>query len=101
MEMIFVVFRSSLEADILRVLEQERIAGFTMLPDILGIGATGRALHAYPWPASNTLLLAALEEPDTGRLLAALEAFRAGAARNQHGADIPLRVFTVPCRQAL
>jgi len=96
-----IIFRSSLEQDVLHILERERIAAFTILPGVLGVGDSGRALHAFPWPASNTLLLTALDEAGKARLLAALSSFRGDAERHQHGAPVALRVFTVPCQQAL
>jgi hypothetical protein len=101
MQLIFAIFRSSLQQDILKLLERERFGAFTLLPDVLGAGAAGHALNAFPWPASNSLLFLAVDENEAARLVAALESFCNNARRNQHGAEIPLRVFSAPCRQEL
>lgn len=100
MYLVLIIFRSSLEQDLLGVLERERVAAFTVLPEALGVGEAGRAWHAFPWPASNAVVLAALDAPAKERLVAALRAFRDAAANRQREA-IPLRVFAVPCEQAI
>jgi nitrogen regulatory protein PII len=101
MKMIMIVFRSSLEADLLAVLERLGVNAFSRVPEVHGIGASGEALHAFPSPAFNSMILAALEDREAERVAQALRAFRDQGAALQQGAHIPLRVFLLPCIQAV
>jgi len=101
MQMVLIVFRSSLEDDVLGVLDHEDVRAFTVLPQTLGVGEAGRALHSFPWPGSNVMILAALDDQRATRLVKRLVAFRDRSAARQRARSIPLRVFVLPCRQAL
>ncbi|HZR80279.1 MAG TPA: hypothetical protein VFD92_04200 [Candidatus Binatia bacterium] len=99
MQLLLIAFRSSLEGDVLDLVRREGFASFTMVRDVVGSGETGKAMAAFPWPASNDLLLIALESADAARLVRRLSAFRDVATDRQHGTPIPLRVFSIPCTE--
>jgi len=101
MKMIMIVFRSSLEADLLAVLDRLGVDAFSRLPEVHGTGASGEAMHAFPSPAFNSMILVALEDPEAERLTEALREYRDRGAARQQGAHIPLRVFLLPCTQAV
>jgi hypothetical protein len=101
MQMVLIAFRSSLEGDVLGALEDVGVGAFTVLPHALGVGEAGRALHAFPWPGFNSVILAAVGEPQALRLVERLVALHDRSAARQGGARIPLRVFTLPCVQAI
>jgi hypothetical protein len=99
--LVVVICRTSLERDVVRVIESAGVAAFSIVPAVLGIGASGKALDEYPWPGSNTLLLVALEETRARVLNEALRAFKGSAEARQHGAHVPLRAFSVPCDEVI
>jgi hypothetical protein len=98
--LVLIVFRSSLEADVLGVLRRAGVGAFTVLPQVLGIGAAGKALHTFPWPGTNMAILVALARAQATALVRGLVAFRSRASARQKGVEVPLRVFVIPCIQA-
>jgi hypothetical protein len=101
MEMLVVVFRSSMTPDVLDTLSALGVDAYTDLPRVRGVGSSGAALDAFPWPASNSIILAALESDQAKAVVDGLARFRDAAASRQRGAHVPLRVFTLPCVQVL
>lgn len=99
--MLLIVFRSSLESDVLALLRDLHVRAFTNLPEVRGAGEAGIAFDSFPWPGSNSMILIALDERDAERVIAALRALRDRLAGAQRGASIPLRAFAVPCVQAI
>lgn len=101
MQMVVVIFRQSLETEILAVLRACHVPTFTEVAEVLGVGETGRALHTFSRPGSNSMVLAALAEPDAERTIVALRSFRDRTAAQRRGAGVPLHVFVLPCEQVL
>jgi hypothetical protein len=101
MQMVMIVFRNSLEEDVLSVLRELDVTAYTDLPKVFGVGEAGIAFHSFTWPGFNSMILAALEDRDAARLVRGLVTFHDTARARQDGATIPLRVFVLPCDQAL
>ncbi|HLK10721.1 MAG TPA: hypothetical protein VKW76_05035 [Candidatus Binatia bacterium] len=99
--LVLIVFRNSLETDVLSVLRRSGVGAFTVLPQVLGVGVAGKALRTFPWPGSNMMILAVLARAQATALVRGLASFCGGASARQKGAEIPLRVFVVPCTQAV
>ncbi len=101
MKMLIIVFRDSLEEEMLRLLKELGVKSFTMLSKVAGAGDTGSVFHSYDWPVTNTMVLTALSEDQLGVVVTGLHAFRDQLSQRQHGASIPLRAFTLPCDQII
>jgi len=101
MQMLMIVSRSSLLDDLLALLARLGVDASTQLPDVHGRGEAGAALGTFESPASNAVVLTALEEDEASRVVAELEAFRDRSAALRPGGRMPLRVFLLPCTQAL
>lgn len=101
MQMVAIVFRKSLEGEVLEVLRACHVRAFTDIAEVLGAGETGPALHSFARPGFNSLVLAALPELEVDGVVAALRRFRDGAVAQQRGAPVPLRVFVLPCEQVV
>jgi nitrogen regulatory protein PII len=97
MKMLLIVFRESLEEEILGLLKELGVKAFTEVHEVAGSGETGSALHSFTWPGVNSMILAALPEDHLKRVVEGLKAFRDQRVKQQHGAKIPLRVFVLPC----
>ena len=97
MKMIMVLFRSSLEEDVLGLMNDLNINALTEIPEVLGRGETGEAYGSLFSSGSNGLILTAVEDQQADEAVRALKAFRDRLSERQHGCKIPLRVFTFPC----
>jgi nitrogen regulatory protein PII len=101
MMILMVVFRNSMEDDVLSLLRSSGVDAFTDLPKVFGVGEAGSAFSSFEWPGSNAMILAALQDEEVEPVVDALRAFRDRLTRAQHGAKVPLRAFVVPCAQAI
>ena len=97
MKMIMIVFRESLEEDIRGLLSKNQVEAFTEMVDVVGKSEAGAAFHSLSWPGLNNMILVALPEVQADRVVAALKTFHDQQVRSEHGAKIPMRVFTLPC----
>ena len=101
MKMLMIVFRDSLEQDVLTVLKDLGVKAFTELPTAVGAGETGAAFHTFASPGSNSIVFTALAEDQSERVAKGLRDFRDRLSQEQHGATIPLHVFILPCGQVI
>lgn len=96
-----IVFRDSLEQDVMKVLKELGVKAFTEMPSVVGSGEAGPAFHSLVVPQTNAMVLTALEDDQADRVVAGLRAYREELTKRQHGAYIPLRVFALPCEQVV
>ncbi|MER3424431.1 MAG: hypothetical protein C4293_15645 [Nitrospiraceae bacterium] len=101
MKMLLIVFRDSLDQEIRRLLKELNTRAFTEASDLVGMGETGSTFNSFGWPGVNSIILTAVEGEHAQRVVHGLKAFRDRMARQQHGAKIPVRVFVLPCEQAI
>lgn len=101
MKMLLMIFRESLEGEVLELLEELGVSAFTELHKLGGKGETGSALDSYDWPGVNTMILAAMVEDQADRVLQRLKAYLDQRVREQHGVKVPFRVFVLPCLQVV
>jgi nitrogen regulatory protein PII len=97
MIMLMIIMKESLEEEVRELLRNHNVTGFTEVREVTGQGEAGATFHSLSWPGFNDLILAAMPELDAKQLIDALVKFRDSAAEKQHGAKVPLRVFSVPC----
>jgi hypothetical protein len=101
LRMVFIVFRDSLDVDVLGVLREMGIGSFTDLPEVYGSGETGGAFHSFEWRGTNSMILAAIDDGLVAGLVASLAKLRDRVVAARRGGVVPLRVFVLPCVQAL
>lgn len=99
MQLTVLVFRKSLEHDVLEVLRACEVSAFTRVPEVWGSGQAGVALHTFARPGFNAMVLAALPDADVDHVVDALRRFRDLATTQRHGGHVPLHVFLLPCEQ--
>lgn len=99
MKLLVLVFRSTFNEEVLRVLDGLKLPGYTESPQVYGTGTMGRVFDSHAWPGYNSMVLSALEEKDARRTVKALEEF--SRSRDKEGEHVPIRVFAVPCEQLL
>ena len=101
MQMVMIVFRSSLESDVLGILRASGVEAYTDVRRVVGVGENGARLDSFERPGFNSLIVTALDEPAASALVERLRAFRDEASERRRGAGVPLRAFVLPCCQAL
>jgi nitrogen regulatory protein PII len=101
MKMVMVIFRQSLEEDILRLLEELHVQAFTESPKVFGVGQAGGAFASFDWPSHNCMIFSALPDDQAERVVERLKAFHDRLSQGQHGAKVPMRVFLLPCDQVV
>jgi hypothetical protein len=101
MTMLLVISRQSLGEDLRELLHGLDVKAFTEAPRVFGMGEAGKAEDSYEWPGFNSLILAAMENEQAAQVIGKLKEFRDGLAKRQKGASIPMRVFVLPCEQAV
>jgi len=97
MQMVFMTFRSSLEAEVLKWLEAERCS-FTFVEKAHGKGATGKAPSSIYWGGSNTILFAGIQDEQ----LSGFREHTYNLQRKLQGegkVPVPFHVFVLPCIQ--
>jgi hypothetical protein len=100
MKMLLVVFRQSLEEDVLTLLSDLNVQAFTESPKVFGVGEAGSAFSSIDWPGHNCMIFSALPDEQAEVVVRRLRSFCDELSQRQHGAKIPLRIFLFPCEQA-
>ena len=99
MKMLLIIFRSSLEDELCRLLNKLGVTAYTEVTKVGGKGETGAALNTLTWPGGNTMILAALTEDHADRVVEGVRVFRDESAQQRSASQVPLRVFALPCVQ--
>ena len=99
MKMLLLVFRSTFNDEVLRLLDELKLPGYTETAQVYGTGSQGRVFDSHAWPGYNSMVLSALGERDAGRVVRAMKEFSGKRAKD--GEQVPMRIFAVPCEQLL
>ena len=100
-KMLLIVFRDSLEEEVLELLRTFGVKAFTELHKVDGTGEAGAAFHSFAWPGGNSMILAAVSDAQADLVIKGLRGFRDTRVRQQKGMKVPLRVFVLPCLEAV
>ena len=101
MKMLMVVFRDSLQDEILMLLKDCDVTAYTLLQNVAGAGETGTALGSLASPGINSMLLVVLPQDQADRSVEALKAYRDGLAKEHPAHKVPIRAFALPCEQVV
>jgi nitrogen regulatory protein PII len=99
MQMVMLIFRSSLKERVHELLHQCEVHAFTEMNETVGYGQTGPAEGLAFYPGINSVILVALDGAAFARVTTAVKAWF------QHNADHPgwqkpsIRIFSWPCDQ--
>ena len=97
MQMVIMTFRSSLEGEVLKMLEAERLS-FTFVEKAHGKGETGHDLDVIFGSGINTMLFAGVQDEELSGFRERMHTWQrtlAGAAE----VPSPVHVFVLPCIQ--
>ena len=101
MQMLMVVFRESLQDEVLKLLEDSDIKAYTLVQNVAGAGETGEVLDSFASPGVNSMLIVVLPEKQAERSVEMLKAFRDGLAEDHPAHKAPIHAFLLPCRQVI
>jgi len=101
MQMLIVVFRESLQDEVLTLLQDCDVKAFTLVQNVAGAGETGRVLGSFASPGLNAMLFVVLQKDQAERSVEVLKAFRDGLAEDHPAHKAPIRVFILPCTQVV
>ncbi len=94
-KMVMLIFRDSLEEDVMSLLKRFGVNAFTEVHNVDGLGETGAAFHSFVRPGRNSMILAAMPEEHADRLIKGVREFRDRQVQQQHGLKLPLRAFVL------
>jgi hypothetical protein len=100
MQMVMMVFRTSLEHEVLPWIEQEQLP-YTRLDGAQGKGTTGTSRGSVTWGGANTVLLLAVPDDRLSKFRERVRTFEAEVAAQQRAAGVPFHIFVLPCTQWL
>jgi nitrogen regulatory protein PII len=101
MQMLMLVFRSSLKERVQELLDRCDVKAFTEVTETVGYGQTGPAEGLAFYPGTNSVILVALDDEHTVRVSTAVKEWCEEAAKHPGWQKPSLRVFTWPCAQII
>ena len=101
MKMLVLIFRNSLQEEILSLLKNEKIQAYTMIPKVHGMGETGAAFDSFTSQVENSLVLLALDNEPAHRMIEAFQALRTRLSQYQQGTAIPMKLRVMPCEEII
>ncbi|HLZ32559.1 MAG TPA: hypothetical protein VKP13_00985 [Nitrospira sp.] len=99
MQMLMVVFRSSLKERVHELLHQCDVKAFTEVNETVGYGQTGPAEGLAFYPGTNSVILVALDDDPIVRVAKAITAWCDEAVKHPGWQKPSVRVFAWPCSQ--
>jgi hypothetical protein len=99
MQMIMMVFRTSLESEVLPLVEQEGMP-FTRLDSTQGKGTTGSVSgSSLSLSGTNTVLLLAVPDERLTAFRKRVHQFQDGLKAHAQSGSVPFHIFVLPCIQ--
>lgn len=98
MQMVKMVFRTSLENEVLAWVEEEHLP-YTRFDGVQGKGLTGSAEGLTTWGAANTVLLLAVPDDRLSSVRERVTTFQQQIEHRQQSAGVPFHIFVLPCIQ--
>jgi len=97
MKALWIAYDIVLDEDIVRLLDEFHVAGFTRWPRLSGRGPhSGARLDSHIWPGANAAVMTVQDDATVARLMARLQALR-----GEVGAKTGVWAFTTPVLEAL
>ena len=97
MQMVIMTFRSSLEEEVLKWMEAERLS-FTFVEKAHGKGVTGQDFGPIYWGGINTMLFAGIPDEQLSGFRERIHDWHRKLS-GEGKAPIPVHVFVLPCIQ--
>ncbi|CAI4033079.1 hypothetical protein DNFV4_03511 [Nitrospira tepida] len=99
MQMLMIVFRSSLKERVDELLRDCDVRQFTEINEAVGQGQSGPAEGAQFYPGTNTIVLVALDDAHVEKVAQAVQAWCRQVEDHPGWQRPSIRVFAFPCTQ--
>lgn len=94
MKMIFIAYNEALDEEVLTLLREQGVQGYTKWVKAYGKGVVSEPhLGTNVWPKANNVLAAVVDDEMTPRILDGIRALRASVAREG------VKAFVLPCEE--
>lgn len=100
MQMVMMVFRTSMEGNVLPWIEHEQLP-YTRLDGAQGKGATSLEPQAVMWGGANSVLLLAVPDDRLNSFRDRVREFEQELDVQQRSMEVPFHIFVMPCIQWL
>jgi hypothetical protein len=97
MQMVIMTFRSSMEDQVVKYLETERLS-FTFVDKAHGKGVTGNDLGSIYWGGINTMLFAGVQDEQLTGFRERIHDWQR-TLTGEGKVPVPVHVFVLPCIQ--
>jgi hypothetical protein len=101
MNMLMLVFRSSLNERVHALLEQCDVRAYTEVLETIGAGQTGPAEGVSFYPGVNSVVMVALDDAHAERVEHSVKVWCDEVTQRPGGQKPSIRIFTWPCRQQI
>ncbi|SRR6187551_763270 len=99
MQMMLMVFRTSMEAEVLPWVDEEQLP-YTRLDGAQGKGATAMMPGSAWWGGANSVLLLAISDERVAHFRDRVQTFKHDLEAHSR-VDVPFHIFVMPCLQWL
>ncbi|MBA3752840.1 MAG: hypothetical protein H0X01_01555 [Nitrospira sp.] len=101
MNMLMLVFRSSLKERVHGLLEQCDVRAYTEIPETIGAGQTGSAEGGSFYPDVNSVILVAVDDAHAERVERSVKAWCDEVTQRAGGQKPSITLFIWPCKQLI
>jgi hypothetical protein len=101
MQMLMIVFRSSLKERVHELLHRCDVKAFTEVNETVGYGQTGPAEGLAFYPGTNTVIIVGLDCDHAGRVTRAVTSWHGETAKHPGWEKPAIRLFSWPAEQIL
>ena len=100
MQMVMMVFRTSLESEVLPWVEEEGLT-YTRIDGVQGTGDTGSVPGSVTWGGANSVLFLALSDDRLTPFRDRIRRYQLELERHPRTGGVPFHIFVLPCIQWL
>lgn len=99
MDMLMIIFRTSLRVRVQEILRSCDVLAYTEIPQTVGTGQSGPAEGISFYPGANSVILVALEPAQRDKVAGAIKEWCAETLKHSGWVKPAIRVFSLPCTQ--
>ncbi len=101
MNMVMLVFRSSLKERVHALLEQCDVRAYTEVPETIGAGQAGPAEGVSFYPGVNSVVMVAMDDAHADRVEQSVKEWCDEVTQKPGGLKPAITLFTWPCRRLI
>ena len=91
MKMLMIICPEQRQEEVSALIAKLEVHSYSVIPNVLGAGKTGKHLGTHTWPGKSVLLFTVVESAKKDELVQALKTYQAGLYEGEG-----LRVFALP-----